>query len=290
MGKYINPFVDFGFKYIFGREESKEFLIDFLNALLENEPDFSPIVDLTYMDKEKSRNNKTSRGVIYDIHCTTDNGKIFTVEMQNASEIFFVERLLFYSSKSIIDQGRTGKEWKYDYLPVYNVALMNFELERFKGKFRIDAGICDLETNKLITDKVRYILLQLPNFTKRDQQDKCETSLERWIYNIINMPNMDRIAFTNIDRMFQHLDNVASYAALDDDARREYDADVKAYRTIVGQIEYASRTNLQKGLEKGRAEGRADMIKAMHAQGLAIDKIADIAGVTSEEIRAIIKG
>ena len=34
MAKYINPFVDFGFKYIFGREESKPFLMDFLNSLL----------------------------------------------------------------------------------------------------------------------------------------------------------------------------------------------------------------------------------------------------------------
>lgn len=34
MGRFISPFVDFGFKYIFGREESKPFLIDFLNGLL----------------------------------------------------------------------------------------------------------------------------------------------------------------------------------------------------------------------------------------------------------------
>ena len=31
MSTYINPFVDFGFKYIFGAPSSGEFLIDFLN-------------------------------------------------------------------------------------------------------------------------------------------------------------------------------------------------------------------------------------------------------------------
>jgi len=33
--KYIDPFTDFGFKHIFGSEENKQFLISFLNDLLE---------------------------------------------------------------------------------------------------------------------------------------------------------------------------------------------------------------------------------------------------------------
>ncbi|MDR0962799.1 MAG: Rpn family recombination-promoting nuclease/putative transposase, partial [Mediterranea sp.] len=34
MGKYINPFTDWGFKRIFGQEVSKDLLIEFLNSLL----------------------------------------------------------------------------------------------------------------------------------------------------------------------------------------------------------------------------------------------------------------
>ena len=33
MGKFINPFTDWGFKHIFGRDISKDLLIDFLNGL-----------------------------------------------------------------------------------------------------------------------------------------------------------------------------------------------------------------------------------------------------------------
>ena len=71
MSTYINPMTDFGFKYIFGREESKDFLIDFLNNLLKDEPGFDTIIDLQYLDKEKSRRRKRERGVIYDIHYQT---------------------------------------------------------------------------------------------------------------------------------------------------------------------------------------------------------------------------
>lgn len=31
MGAFIHPFTDWGFKHIFGREESKDILIEFLN-------------------------------------------------------------------------------------------------------------------------------------------------------------------------------------------------------------------------------------------------------------------
>ncbi len=98
MAKYINPLTDFGFKYVFGREESKPFLIDFLNQLLADEPGFEPIVALDYLDKEKSRMSREMRGVI------------------------FIERAIFYSSKAVVDQGVTGKEWQFGYMPVYLVS------------------------------------------------------------------------------------------------------------------------------------------------------------------------
>lgn len=62
MSKFINPMTDFGFKYIFGREESKPFLIDFLNNILKDEPGFDTIISLEYLDKEKSRARKGERG------------------------------------------------------------------------------------------------------------------------------------------------------------------------------------------------------------------------------------
>lgn len=37
MGRFINPFTDWGFKKIFGQEITKDLLIDFLNGLLVDE-------------------------------------------------------------------------------------------------------------------------------------------------------------------------------------------------------------------------------------------------------------
>ena len=43
--RYLNPFVDYGFKKLFGTEENKDLLISLLNALIGGE---DPIKDLSY--------------------------------------------------------------------------------------------------------------------------------------------------------------------------------------------------------------------------------------------------
>ncbi len=50
MGRFINPFTDFGFKFLFGREVEKELLIDFLNDLLVGE---HVITDIQFLNNEQ---------------------------------------------------------------------------------------------------------------------------------------------------------------------------------------------------------------------------------------------
>ena len=92
-----NPFTDFGFKCIFGREESKPFLMDFLNELLKEEPGFGTITDIRYLDKEKTSGSREERTVVYDILCqTADKSEKFIVEMQNSSQAYFTDRSLLH--------------------------------------------------------------------------------------------------------------------------------------------------------------------------------------------------
>ena len=56
MGRFINPFTDFGFKFLFGREVEKELLIDFLNDLLIGE---HVITDIQFLNSEQQPEVKT---------------------------------------------------------------------------------------------------------------------------------------------------------------------------------------------------------------------------------------
>ena len=83
MGKFINPFTDFGFKHIFGREMDKDILIEFLNDLLKGE---HTIMDLRIMNNERLPETEQGRKVIFDIHCETDKGERIIIEMQNREQ------------------------------------------------------------------------------------------------------------------------------------------------------------------------------------------------------------
>ena len=91
MGRFINPFTDYGFKFLFGREVEKELLIDFLNDLLSGE---HVITDIQFLNNEQQPEVKTERGIIYDIYCMTDTGERIIVEMQNREQPYFKDRAL----------------------------------------------------------------------------------------------------------------------------------------------------------------------------------------------------
>lgn len=82
MARYIDPATDFGFKRIFKDEEITK---GFLNALLQSEYPKMNITKVTITDGELDESHKDIRRVVYDVHCVTDDGSEFVVEMQNES-------------------------------------------------------------------------------------------------------------------------------------------------------------------------------------------------------------
>lgn len=158
MSKFINPFTDYGFKLIFGREVSKDLLIEFLNDLLEGE---RVITDLQFLNNEQLPLYPEGRGIIYDVYCTTDTGEKIIVEMQNRMQSNFKERSIYYLSRAIVNQGRVGNEWKFEIKAVYGVFLMNFIIDK-NIKLRTDVILSDRETGELFSDKFREVFIALP--------------------------------------------------------------------------------------------------------------------------------
>ena len=70
--RFINPHTDFGFKYLFGREETKGFLISLLNEILKGE---RQIKELEFMDKERVPRSYDDRTILYDVLCRSDSGE-----------------------------------------------------------------------------------------------------------------------------------------------------------------------------------------------------------------------
>ncbi len=121
--KYINPFIDYGFKKLFGEEPNKDLLIDFLNELLQD--DRGRIVDLTCLKSEQFGSTAVDRKAIYDLYCENEKGEKFIVELQKSKQQFFKDRALYYSTFPIREQARRGDR-DYRLRAVYTVAGLDF--------------------------------------------------------------------------------------------------------------------------------------------------------------------
>ena len=280
MAKYINPFTDVGFKRIFGQELSKPLLLDFLNSLFEGE---KHIANLTFLDKEQPALFVEDRSLIYDIYCETDEGEKIIVEMQNKSQPFFKNRSIYYVSESIARQGERGSAWNYAIDSVYLVAFLNFSPLDFKKQFRTDVVLAEKGTTEQFSDKLRMIFLQLPLFTK--EADECENQVERWIYLLKNMETLNRLPWAAQSAVFQKLESIADVSGMTRAERLQYDEALKKYRDTISVFEGVRLEGLAEGRKEGRKEGIIANARKMKSYGFTLEMIADITGLTIEEVR-----
>lgn len=270
MGRFINPFTDYGFKKIFGQEISKDLLIDFLNNLLKGE---RVITDLTFLNNEQMPEWDDARSLIYDIYCTTDTGEKIIVEMQNKAQDYFKERALFYLSHAVARQGQRGLGWKFDVKAVYGVFFMNFLMDG-NVKLRTDVILADRDTGELFTDKMRQTFLALPLFDK--EEDECENDFDRWLYILKNMETLKRMPFKARKAVFKKLEEIADVASLSGEERERYENSVNAYRTHLCVIDAAEKEGIAKAYQA--------TARKMKAKGFDYDTISEITGLTIEEI------
>lgn len=286
---YINPLTDFGFKYIFGREADKEFIISFLNALeIGGE---QPIVNVEFIDKEKKGESKEDRALIYDLHCKLNDDTKIIVEMQNRYQTHFSDRAVYYMAADLYAQGEKGDGWDYSLTPVYGVFMMNFEWKSVKQQLlREDICLYNMQTHRVFSDKLRMTFLKIPMMEK--DADDCRTTLERWLYLLKHMDKMEAIPTTFMkDPVFQRLGQVAKYAALNEKEKKAYRESLKVYRDNYAIAE-TERT-------EGRAEGRAEGIlegeamacrkvaRNMMKMGMDIQTISNATGLSIQEIRKL---
>ncbi len=293
---YIDPRTDFGFKYLFGTPMNKELLIGFLNALFHGT---YIIEDLTYLNGEQLGIRKEDRRAIFDVYCETESGEKFIVEMQNVFQQFFKDRSVYYSTFPIREQAKRG-DWDYRLESVYTVGILNFVFDEDKDSkdyFHHEVKLMDVNTKKVFYDKLTFIYLELPKFTKTEHE--LETLFEKWVFVLKNLSRLLERPAALQERVFSRLFEAASITRFTPKQLREYEDSVKAYRDIVNAVNTARKEGheegheeglkegLEEGLKKGREKEKMEIVRKMKSDGLSDDMIAKYTGLPIGEIERI---
>ena len=290
--RYVNPYTDFGFKKLFGTELNKDLLISLLNALFDRSHQQSPgepkqvVKDLSYLPTEKMASFGQRRAV-FDVYCEGENGEKFIVEMQQASQDFFKDRSVFYSAFPIIEQGRTG-DWDFHLNNVYTVGILNFVFpgdEYDKDCFHHEVKLMDVEDKHVFYDKLTYVYLEMPKFSKTE--DELVSMYDKWLFVLKNLTRLMERPAALQERVFTRLFEQAEIARFTSDESRIYEESLKQYRDMHNVVNSAERRGREEGREEGRKDAKYEDALKMKTKGYSISEIADITGLSLEDIEKL---
>ncbi|MFY7789032.1 MAG: Rpn family recombination-promoting nuclease/putative transposase [Thermoflexibacteraceae bacterium] len=277
--KYINPFTDFGFKKIFGEEENKDLLIDFIQTLL---PEKSNITTINYLKTEKLGRAITERKAIFDLYCENDKGEKFIVELQRAEQEYFKERSIYYSTFAIQEQAKKGNgatiRWDYNWQGVYTIAIMDFSFTQSLHKnVKTQVVLYDEENKMIFSDKLKFIYLEMEKFNKNI--DELTTHYEKWLFLLKNLHLLDKIPNELREKAFQKVFNVAEIAKYKPQDRQKYEDSLKHYRDMENSLEVQYKA--------GAKDTKKEVALKAIAKGFDNDTITDLTGLDIAQIEKL---
>ena len=279
--KFISPFTDFGFKKLFGTEPNKDLLIDFLNELLQSET--GKIIELNYLPLEQLGQNEEARKAIFDIYCESETGEKFIVELQKAKQNYFKDRSIYYSTFPIQQQAEKG-EWNFKLNAVYTIGILDFVFEEDKEDnhvFHHEVQLFDKNIQKVFFDKLTYIYLEMPKFTKTEAELK--THYDKWLYVLKNLSEFtDRPAKLQ-ERIFQKLFEQAEIANFNETEYQAYEHSLKIYRDLKNTID----TAFDEGKSEGKIEGKLETAKNLKQMGISYETIVQATGLSLKQIEEL---
>lgn len=272
---FIDPFIDFAFKRLFGTEANKDVLIDLLNTCLPGKN----IRDVVFLDKEQVRLAKEYRGVIFDVLCLTDSGEYIIIEVQRLRQDCIKARGLFYAAINIYEQGEKGRSYKYDLKQVHLVSITNFVFDDVnKEQIIHKIKLMDEETGEVFSNLLSSTYIEIPKFKKPVRA--LRTRLDKWLFTLKNLHRLKKIpVILRGDKIFEKVFEAARIANL---TKKEMNAYHRAKL-----IRSDNRNILLSAIKKGRMQGQLEVAEKMLKDGMSLMLVNKYTGIEMETINAL---
>lgn len=263
---------DYGFKRVFGSPQHADVLKKFLNALFEGR---MTITDVTFHDKEILPPDTGGKKIIYDVYCTTSTGYHFVVEMQQEQSEFFGKRMIFYISSSIYRQGLSGDSFAFK--PVYLIVITDFDMKGLEKRLVNEVVFMERNTNRIFTEDFKIFFLSLNQVSR--YWDGCNSELERYLFLIKNMENLNKKSKPYMTGEYTEIFNASEMSSMAAE-------DVIAYKTsVLMEMEHHSAIDFAK--EEGREEEKVSIARTLKKMGMKEEDIVKATGLTKQQINSL---
>lgn len=296
---------DWAIKRLLRQKANFDVLEGFLTVFIGEEVKIVEILESE--GNQQTQGDKFNR---VDIKARNSKGEIILVEVQNTSELYYLERILYGVAKAITEHIHLGDTYK-EVKKVYSISILYFDIgkgadylyvgqNKFIGVHTNDQLVITAKEKGALVQKSpaeifpEYILVRVNEFDK-----VAVTPLEEWVAYLksgvikenTTAPGLQEArkklqyySMTDAERYAydEHLNAVMIQNDVLGNAREEGLAEGRAEGLTQGRAE-----GLAEGRAEGRAEAKKDIVKSMLSNGLSVEQAAKYSGLTVEEVESI---
>lgn len=278
--------LDWAIKKILREKANFDILEGFLSELL--------LFDIRIEEILESESNQEAGDDKYnrvDILAKDSNGQLIIIEVQNESEADYLQRLLFGTSKAIVEHLPLGSPYA-NIKKVYSVSIVHFHLgEGEDYLYHGTTSFIGLHTKEQLKLKPaqqklfgiqapadlmpEYYIIKVPAF-----DNKIRNTIDEWIYFLKNEELPENFKAKGLQAAKEKLDVLK----MTDEERNAYNAYLnnlhyKASMTVVNYQE-----GVMEGEIRGEAKGQAKIVAHMLKQGMSPEAISEMTGLSKDEV------
>ena len=299
MADNINDYIrfDWAIKRIL-RDKANKGVLEGLMTVLIGEP----ITIMEILESESNRDTKEDKSNRVDVKAKTATGDIILVEVQLAREKHFMQRILFGTSKAVVEQLKKGQDYT-DIHKVYSINVLYFDLGSgddyvyhgqtvFTGMNHPDSV---LKFNKRESEIVsegasavspkeafpEYYLLRVNQFN-----EVAKTPIEEWMAYLKDGIIKSDTQTPGLQEAKEKLD----YMRMSEKERREYEdymVSVHAYNDVIDTAKEEAKAEGRAEERERAMEEKRDSARKMKADNMPPELIIKYTGLTAEEIAAL---
>ena len=296
---------DWAIKRILRDKANKEVLEGLITVLLGEPVTITEILESE--GNQDAREDKTNR---VDVKARTAKGEYIIVEVQLTKERDFFQRILFGTAKTITDQISIGQDYGV-IRKIYSINILYFDfgsgddyayhgVTSFHGMTKKDSVLqlntenerkyISAETKRITTPEEvfpEYFLLIVDRFN-----EVAKTPIEEWMDYLKDAVIKENTTTPGLQAAREKL----AYMSMTEKERRAYQDYMVSVHAAKDAWDTLRDEGREEGREEGYAEGREEGIKEgiketkredarkMKALGLSQDVIAQVTGLTPQEI------
>ena len=285
---------DWALKYTLRDKANFDVLEGLFSTILDR-----PVKIDDLLESESNQQTPDERLIRLDLKARLGDGELALIEFQYKPEHHFFRRLLFYTSKTLVEHVKSGSH--YEGLPkVYTISVCDFRLgrgddyvyhgrQKFVGlhsqqELRLNSSEAKRMSLRVIEDIFpEYILISLGNFP-----DKVQTQLDEWLYTLKTGLVEEGFSAPGLNQAAERLDLLK----LNSEDRKRYEDFAFNQRIAINQTRAEVDDARNEGIAKGEAIGRKklyrELILQAHQQGRSAAEISQFLGIEIALVQSVI--